>query len=80
MLGGLAGPCVYATERQMGPLQDQALLAFTALSCQQSGTGGTFEDFADSLVGLGRALKVFVGSDLLADFLTLEITVSAVPI
>jgi hypothetical protein len=62
----------------MGPLQDQALLAFTALSCQQCSTGGTFEDFANSLVGLGRAFKVFVGSDLLADFLALETTMSAV--
>lgn len=64
-------------ERQMAPLQDQALLAFTALSGQQSSTGGAFKDFANSLVGLGRAFEVFVGTDLLADFLALEMTVSA---
>lgn len=56
----------------MHPLQDRALLAFTALSCQQSSTGGAFKDFANSLVGLGRALEVFVGPNLLADFLTLD--------
>lgn len=60
------------------PLQDQALLAFTALSRQQSSTGGAFEDFANSLVDLGRAFEVFVGSDLLADLLTLEMIMSAV--
>ena len=53
-------------------LQNQALLALAALAGQQGCTGSGFEDFADTLVGLGRALEVFVGTNLLANFLTLN--------
>lgn len=55
-----------------GCLQDAALLVLGAAAArQQGGTGGVLENFADALVGLGRALEVLVGADLLADFLTL---------
>jgi len=53
-------------------LQNQALLALSALAGQQGGTGSGLEDFADTLVGLGRALEVFVGTNLLANFLALH--------
>ena len=58
-------------EIQPAHLQDQALLAASALSGQESSTGSGFEDFTDSLVGLGRAFQVFVGTNLLANLLTL---------
>ena len=51
-------------------LQDQALV-FLLLLGQQGGTGGGFEDFANAVVGLGRALEVLVCTNLLADFLAL---------
>jgi hypothetical protein len=57
-------------------LQNQAaalLAASLALdSLQEGSTSGSLEDFTDTLIGAGRALKVLVGTDLLADFLTLE--------
>ena len=57
-------------------LQNQALLLATLLttagsSLEQSRTGSGLEDLTDTLVGAGRALKVLVGTDLLADLLTL---------
>lgn len=55
----------------LASLQDQALLVLLLLG-QERGAGSGFEDFADTFVGLGRALEVLVGADLLADFLTLE--------
>jgi hypothetical protein len=38
---------------------------------QESSASGSLEDFTHTLVGAGRALEVLVGTDLLADFLTL---------
>jgi hypothetical protein len=57
-------------------LENQATLARLAASLalgglQESSTSGSLEDFADTLVGAGRALEVLVGANLLADFLTL---------
>ena len=66
-----SGPYVCNKEDSCSSLQDQALLALSALASQEGGTGGRFEDFTDALVCLGRAFKVFVGTNLLADFLTL---------
>jgi hypothetical protein len=51
-------------------LQDQAPILLLLL-CQERSSGGTFENFADALIGLGRAFKVFVGTNLPAHFLTL---------
>lgn len=48
-----------------------ALLATAGSSLEQSRTGSGLKDLADTLVGTGRALKVLVGTDLLADLLTL---------
>jgi hypothetical protein len=55
-------------------LQNHALRLLTALtldSLEEGSSGGSFEDFTDTLVGAGRALQVLVGANLLADFLTL---------
>jgi hypothetical protein len=53
-------------------LHNQAFAVFlSALSGQESGTGGRLKDFAYTLVGLGRTLEVFVGTDLLTNFLAL---------
>lgn len=53
-------------------LQNQTLLpSLSVLLREQSRASGVFEDFADALVGLGRALEIFVGTDLLADLLSL---------
>jgi len=38
---------------------------------QKGGTCSVLEHLADTLIRLGRALKVFVGINLLADFITL---------
>jgi hypothetical protein len=43
----------------------------TPATGEQSSTGSVLENFADALVGLGGALEVFVGTNLLADLLTL---------
>ena len=51
-------------------LQNQALVLLLLLR-QEGSSGGRFEDFADTLVGLGRTFEVFVGTNLLAHFLTL---------
>lgn len=54
------------------PLQDQALVLLVApIPLQQGSTGGMLKHLSDALVGLGRALEVLVGTDLLADLLTL---------
>lgn len=55
-----------------GYLQNQALLALTTLAGEQCGAGSGLENLTHAMVGLGRALEVFVGTDLLADFLTLS--------
>jgi len=58
-------------------LQNQAATftlsaALTALDgLEECSSGGSLEDFTNTLVGAGRALQVLVGADLLADFLTL---------
>lgn len=45
-----------------------ALFAWLALAfCHHCGTRRVLEHFADALVGTGRAFKVFVCSNLLAD-------------
>lgn len=55
-------------------LQNQALLAglFALGGLEQGGAGGGLEDLAHTLVGASRALKVLVGANLLANFLTLQ--------
>jgi hypothetical protein len=56
-------------------LENKALLvalAGLAATCHEGGTGGVLEDFADTIVALGRALEVLVGHDLLTDLLTLD--------
>lgn len=55
------------------PLQDQALLvaALAAAAREESGARGVLENLTDTLVGPGRALEVLVGTNLLADLLTL---------
>jgi hypothetical protein len=57
----------------MGPLQNKTLLVglATGASWEQSSASSVLEYFTDALVGLGWALKVLVGGDLLADLLTL---------
>lgn len=56
----------------LGPLQDQALvLLAAAFPLQQSSASGVLKHLPDTLVGLGRALEVLVGTNLLANFLTL---------
>lgn len=65
-----------ARPQQLVRLENQATLARLAASLalsglQESSTSGSLEDFADTLVGAGRALEVLVGANLLADFLTL---------
>ena len=52
-------------------LQNQALLALAALAGQKSSTRGRLEHLAHTVIGLGRAFEIFVGTDLLADFLAL---------
>jgi hypothetical protein len=66
-----------ARPQQLVSLENQATLARLAASLalsglQESSTSGSLEDFADTLVGAGRALEVLVGANLLADFLTLQ--------
>jgi hypothetical protein len=45
--------------------------ALAGAAGQKSSAGGVLKHLADTLVGLGRALKVLVGTNLLANFLTL---------
>jgi hypothetical protein len=55
-------------------LQDQALLlalAAPGTARHESSPGGVLKDLADTLVGLGGALEVLVGLDLLTDLLAL---------
>jgi hypothetical protein len=56
---------------QLGParLQDQALLAAATplLSWGEGSTGSVLKDLTDTLVGLGRALDVLLGTDLVLD-------------
>jgi hypothetical protein len=57
----------------MIPLQDQALLVPLAAAAarQESSAGSVLKHLANTLVGLGGALEVLVGTNLLADLLTL---------
>lgn len=62
--------------QQLVRLENQAALALLAASLaldglQESSTSGSLEDLTNTLVGAGRALEVLVGTNLLADFLTL---------
>lgn len=57
-------------------LQDHALCLLPVLSAatgarHESGACGVLEHLTDTLVGLGGALEVLVGADLLANLLTL---------
>lgn len=53
-------------------LQDEALVLLRAGGlAEECGTGCVLENLTDTLVGLGRALEVLVGTDLLADLLSL---------
>jgi hypothetical protein len=64
----------------MTPLQDETLLvtlATAAAAGHQSSTCGVFKDLSDTLVGSGRALKVLVAANLLANLLTLVALVIA---
>lgn len=54
----------------LAALQDQALVLLLLFG-QESCARGRLEYLADTMVGLGRAFEVFVGADLLANFLTL---------
>ncbi len=55
-------------------LQHEALLvaALAAAAREQGRAGSMLKHLADALVGLGRALEVLVGTDLLANFLALD--------
>jgi hypothetical protein len=58
-------------------LQNNALLLLLLLG-QKSGACGVFENLTDTLIRLCGTLKVLVGADLLANFLTLCINVSTI--
>jgi len=53
---------VYATH-----LEDAALLAFTLFAGQERGAGCVLKDLPNTLVGLGRALKILLRTNLLGD-------------
>jgi hypothetical protein len=68
-----------ALEKQMTVmvvLQDHAFILLLLLVCQESSACSMFENLTDALIGLCRTLKILIGSNLLADFLTLHIIVS----
>ena len=71
-------PACFARARALdgqSTLQDRALalLAGLALADLQEGSAGSgLEDLTDTLIGTGRALEVLVGTNLLADLLTLH--------
>jgi len=64
-------PCRIGDDRAIGPacLQDQALLAAATplLSRGEGSTGCVLKDLTDTLVGLGRALNVLLGTNLILD-------------
>jgi hypothetical protein len=64
-------PMPMRTCRATGParLQDQALLAAAAplLSRGEGGTSGVLKDLTHTFVGLGRALNVLFGANLVLD-------------
>ena len=53
-------------------LQDQTLLLLL-LPGEQCGASGVLENLADAFIGLGGALEVFLGADLLADVFGLRV-------
>jgi len=57
-------------------LQDQALLLLLLFG-QKSCTRSMLEDFTDTFVGFCGTLKILVGTNFLAHFLTLQTTISA---
>lgn len=52
-------------------LHDTAGLLGLVRLGQESCPGGSLEDFADALASASRTLKIFVGTNLLADLLAL---------
>ena len=57
---------------RVGSLQNAALLVLGAATARkQSSAGGVLENLVDAFVGLGRALEVLVGTNLLANLLSL---------
>lgn len=48
-------------------------MALLGAAGQESSARSVLKYLPDALVGLGRALKVLVGTDLLADLLTLHV-------
>lgn len=50
----------------LGPLENEALLLLP-LPGGERGTSGVLKDLPDTFVGLGRALDVLLGSDLILD-------------
>ena len=58
-------------EGEKTSLQDSALLLALVGLGQERSPGGSLEDLTDTLVGARRAFEVLVGTDLLANLLTL---------
>lgn len=58
-------------EEKITRLHDTAGLLGLVRLGQESCPGGSLEHFADTLAGTSRAFKVFVGTNLLSDLLTL---------
>ena len=58
-------------------LQDNALLLLLLLG-QERGACGVFENLTDTFICLGRTLEVLVGTNLLANLLTLCIIISPI--
>lgn len=52
---------------QVASLEDEALGLLPLLSGGESGTSGVLKHFPDTLVGLGRALNVLLGTNLVLD-------------
>lgn len=57
---------------KLSRLQNQTLLALSALSGQEGSPGGRLKHFTDTIVGLCGAFKVLVGTNLLSYFFTLS--------
>lgn len=70
MLCSIRGGCWVSLVGYCSILQNQALLLLL-LPREQRGASSMLEHFADALVGLGRALEVLLGADLLAHILGL---------
>jgi hypothetical protein len=71
----------FALEKErliMVALQDDALLLVWLLG-QESCTRGMLKHLTNTLIGLCRTLEVLVSTNLLADFLTLQMFISMIP-